>query len=118
VSNHCSECRADDDSPHYPECSSYRPPTQQDLADRDERIAELERQVEGSVKVCRNCKHWGGPDLSEAGPQTCQRIEYHREAEHGCGEPAALSACCPEEAGELITEADFGCVLFEAKEET
>lgn len=46
MSNHCSECHADDDSPHYPECSSYRPPTRQETEAADERIAELERVVE------------------------------------------------------------------------
>ncbi len=46
MSNHCSECHAHDDDPHNPGCSSYRPPTQQDLSERDDRISELERKVE------------------------------------------------------------------------
>src|SRR5574342_353509 len=46
MSNHCSECHADDDSPHYPSCSSYRPPTAQEFADADDRIGALEQLIE------------------------------------------------------------------------
>ena len=45
MSNHCSECGASDDDPHYVNCSSYRAPTAQEFASAEERIAELEQQV-------------------------------------------------------------------------
>jgi uncharacterized protein YceH (UPF0502 family) len=45
MSNHCSQCGADDDSPHWQNCSLYRPPTAQEFADADDRIETLERTV-------------------------------------------------------------------------
>lgn len=57
------------------------------------------------VKQCRFCKHWGS-DKSTGEKRTCTKISF-AETHEGLAHTA----------GYLDTHADFGCVLYQKKDE-
>ena len=77
---------------------------------------------------CKNCKWWGTGHEQAYPFKTCQRVK-HDEYEYSGGyypgedsesifnEPAVVVDSGGSAFVSLRTQADFGCVLFEAKEE-
>jgi hypothetical protein len=72
---------------------------------------------------CRNCKHWEQGDFNEMG-FACHTPDMElgecKIAWPGYGDPKqkflAVATCNSEGIyGELITQADFGCIQFEEK---